>query len=347
MARGTNNRVTRLILTAPFASLGISARDIDNSAFLRYTGTNRNMVEFLIPIVNDIIARRPNKIVREMPVRQATGTRGTFKEFITTDDIEINIDAMMTYFYRSELNFKGGDRNYILGIIDTLIDGVETSGIIPHNDLGITSRQDLVNYLDRLGIYKGGLLSFDTGLGLIREAVRINRLDSVLQSGNAVQETVDFNVFGQTGTLSVNQATRALGASVSLARDYIRGREGRGFADDNMPLREFQYLLRYANVSNELAITHPVINKLGVKNVVISNVENLRITSEHQLGIRIKMYSDDISLYQKAQINEGSNPEAIDPNVGPFPTPVEGSLEFFNTGGQLPSLAPSPAPALP
>ena len=288
MARGTNNRITFLILTAPFERLGITAADIDWEPFLSFAN-DRAMVNFLIPIVNDIIVRRPNKIVREMPVRQSRSTRGTFKEFITTDDVEITVDAMMTYIYEAPINLKNDDSNYIFETLNFVASGIESLGVVPDNLLNIKTRQDLLNFVDRLGIHNANFFTAN------RELARVQGYEDILN------ETHSFEVFGETATTSINQISSAIDGTAALLTSIIRSRQGRGFADDNLPLREFNHLLRYANVANGVRVTHPLLNKIKVRNVVISNVENQRITSEHQLSVRIKMYSDDPSIYERAR----------------------------------------------
>ena len=118
MARGTQNSATRLILRAPFRLLGIPRTYIDTSPFLSWVGTppnfargeeQRSEVDFLIPIVEDIIVRKQKKISRSTPVRQGRFSQGTFKEFINVDDYEVVVDAMMTYHYKGEVNLKGDD----------------------------------------------------------------------------------------------------------------------------------------------------------------------------------------------------------------------------------------------
>ena len=328
MAVGTTrNSLNRLILSAPVSKLKKFVYDRYNPFIREIEIDNALHRQMLIPIVMDVRPRKRNRVVRELPVRATDRGRGTFKEFITSDDIYFVVDAMLTYHYEGELNFNVRNDTLEQDILNTLVEKIGQLGLIPPNDLQIRSRSDLVALINRLGITRTNLPS-DLIPGAINEARRIGLI------GNSPSEVIGANLLGTYSELARRERERNI-----VYPDQA----------DTFPMGLFNYLNAFADVAGGLLADHPFLESLGVRNVVILDLYSNDTQSQHQMSITIEMVSDDPSIYDtpQSQTQETTANSTASFEVGPPIEPPEGSLEFFNTGGELPSLAPSPAPSLP
>ena len=298
MAIGTTrNSLTRLIISAPAERLVGFEYDVHNPFLRPAIVRESDHIQMLVPIVIDIKARKRNIVIREKPVRAKNVGRGTFKEFITSDDWYITVDAMLTYFYESELNFNVRNDIRENDILYTLIDRIGQLGLVPPNELQIRSRSQLVNFLNRVGV-GGGILD-----------VR-SRNDLAVYAKGLRPENVAPGVVNELRRLGVILPTRgnAIGTNLlGLGTDLIRRERQRNelYPDqaDEFPMREYSYLSSFSNVAGGLIVTHPYLEALKIRDVVILNLENEMTKSQHQMRIRIEMVSDDRSIYGEDRVS--------------------------------------------
>ena len=308
MASTRRNTLSRLNLVCNDRYLAFTIAEMNASPFLSSRGGDGGSLDFTfnIALVNDISIKQMNKIVRELPVRQTEGARGTFKEFVSADDIEIIVDGMISYDYRGDQQ-RDPDLERRKDIARNLTAIYFQSGLIRENSLGIQSEADLVAALNRYGIDPRNL--------------NINR--TLTRTGSQLVTTpVVQNLLRRGGS----QLAPNLQNVIRRGGGFLRREQERDtiYPDEALkfPSQEFEHLRKFARVPFGVRAQHKLLEDIGVSNVIIDRIETLSIKSQHQLSFRMHMYSDDPSNYDintfdpNSQIIEPTDTSGIDDVFG-------------------------------
>ena len=90
--------------------------------------------------------------------------------------------------------------------------------------------------------------------------------------------------------------------------------------------------MKYERAPGAIKALHPILSSNNVERVVISNVENQQIKSHDQMSVRVNMFSDNPSLYERSRDEEEGRTQ-----VQQEPTELLGPVDFTQ-----PPQTPSP-----